>query len=98
MTSCNDINSEIKELEAQLEAIASTRRGIEAKAGLADGQPPKKPKVLRTYTGDEVTVDPGEWITQAELDAARMGDETVIRWCRPASMAGGHRRVAPGGW
>ena len=93
MTSCNDINAEIKELEAQLEAIASTRRGIEAKAGLADGQPPKKPKVLRTYTGDEVTVDPGEWITQAELDAARMGDETVIQMVQ----AGFDGRRAPKG-
>ena len=77
MTSCNDINAEIKALEAQLEAIASTRRGIEASAELANGQPPRKPRVLRTLSGDEVTVDPGQWITQAELDAARMGDETI---------------------
>jgi len=77
MTSCNDINSEIKELEAQLEAIASVRRGLQAQTELLDGQPPRKPRVLRTYTGDAVTVEPGEWITQAELDAARMGDETI---------------------
>jgi hypothetical protein len=37
MTSCNDINAEIKALEAQLEAIESTRRGIEANAELANG-------------------------------------------------------------
>ena len=77
MTSCNDLGQEIKDLQDQLEALRSTRRGLEAQADLADGQPAKKARVLRTYTGDEVTVDPGKWVTAAEMDAMRMGDETV---------------------
>jgi hypothetical protein len=77
MTSCNDLGQEIKELQSQLDAIASTRRGLAAQTELTQGQPAQKPKVLKTYTGDEVTVDPGEWVTQAEMDAMRMGDETI---------------------
>ena len=77
MTSCNDLGQEIKDLQDQLEALRSTRRGLEAQADLADGQPAKKARVLRTYTGDEVTVEPGKWVTAAEMDAMRMGDETV---------------------
>jgi len=77
MASCNDLGQEIKDLQDQLEALRSTRRGLEAQADLADGQPAKKAKVLRTHTGDEVTVDPGKWVTEAEMDAMRMGDETV---------------------
>ena len=77
MASCNDLGQEIKELQDQLEALKSTRRGLEAQAALADGQPQAKPKVLKTYTGDEVTLDPGKWVTEAEMDAMQMGDETV---------------------
>lgn len=77
MASCNDLGQEIKELQDQLEALKSTRRGLEAQAALADGQPKGKPKVLRTYTGDEVAVDPGKWVTEAEMDAMKMGDPVV---------------------
>jgi hypothetical protein len=77
MTSCNDLGSQIKELQDQLEALESTKRGLLSAAALADEQPKGKPKVLKTYTGDEVRVDPGEWVTQAEMDAMRMGDQKV---------------------
>lgn len=93
MTSCNDLNQEIKDLEARLEAIASTRRGLQAANELADGQPAAKPKVLRTYTGDEVTVDPAQWVTQVEMDAMRMGDETV----KQMVQAGFDGRLGPRG-
>ena len=77
MTSCNDLGAEIKELQDQLEALESAKRGLLAGADLADEQPKVKPKVLKTFTGDVVEVDPGEWVTQAEMDAIRMGDEKV---------------------
>lgn len=77
MSNCNNINEDLKALEAELEALESLERGLMAQADLAD--PPKKtrPKVLRTYAGDEVTFDPGEWVTQAEIDAMKMGDQVV---------------------
>ena len=77
MTSCNDLGAQVKELQDQLEALESAKRGLLSAADLADGQPKTKPKVLKTFTGDVVEVDPGEWVTQAEMDAMRMGDETV---------------------
>jgi hypothetical protein len=77
MASCNDIGEELRRIEAELEAIDSTQRGLNAQAQLADGQPVRKAKVLRTYTGDEVAVDPGKWVTEAELDAIQMGDQTI---------------------
>ena len=77
MASCNDLAEEIKRIEEELEAVSSARRGLQAQADLADGQPKTRRTVLRTYTGDEVRLDPGEWVTQAEFDAMRMGDQTV---------------------
>ena len=65
MASCNDLGSQIKELQDQLEAVKSVRRGLAARAELADAQPKVKPKVLKTFTGEVVEVDPGEGVTQA---------------------------------
>ena len=65
MASCNDLGSQIRELQDQLEAAKSIRRGLAARADLADAQPKVKPKVLKTLAGDAVEVDPGEWVTQA---------------------------------
>lgn len=80
MADCNDLQSQIAELEKRLENIASTRRGVLAAAEL-DRQAAAKPKprVLRTYTGQEIDADPAEWIAQAEFDAMAMGDEVVTR-------------------
>ncbi|MFN9906403.1 MAG: hypothetical protein ACK56F_09810, partial [bacterium] len=77
MASCNDLDEQLKRIDAELEALESLERGLTAQADLADGQPKQRRTVLRTYTGDEVRLDPGEWVTQAELDAMRMGDQTV---------------------
>jgi hypothetical protein len=77
MASCNDLDEQLKQIDAELEALESLERGLKAQADLADGQPKQRRKILRTYTGDEVRLDPGEWVTQAELDAMRMGDQTV---------------------
>ena len=77
MASCNDIGEELRRIQAELDAIDSTQRGLDAKAQLVDGQPKQRRKVLRTYTGDEIQIDPGEWVTQAELDAMQMGDPVI---------------------
>jgi hypothetical protein len=87
MASCNDIGAEIKELQDQLDALESAKRGLLAGADLADAQPKVKPKVLKTFAGDVVEVDPGEWVTQAEMDAMRMGDEKVTQMVQ-AGFAG----------
>lgn len=79
MASCNDLDEMLKRIDAELEAIDSTQRGLDARADLANGQPKTRRKVLRTYTGDKIGLDPGEWVTQAELDAMQMGDEGVRR-------------------
>ena len=63
MASCNDIGEELRRIEAELDAIDSTQRGLDAQSQLADGQPKTKRKILRTYTGDEIGLDPGEWVT-----------------------------------
>ena len=88
MASCNDIGEELRRIEAELDAIDSTQRGLDAQSQLADGQPKTKRKILRTYTGDEIGLDPGEWVTQAEMDAIQIGDEGV-RQMVTAGFAGG---------
>jgi len=82
MASCNDINEQIKELQAQLDALDSLERGAEARAALAEETPTSKPKILRTWDGKQVGVDSQEWIKQVELDAVRMGDEQVRQLVR----------------
>ena len=93
MASCNDIEEQLKQIDAELEALDSLERGLKAQADLADGQPKHRRTVLRTYTGDEVRLDPGEWVTQAELDAMRMGDQTM----KDMVAAGFNSRRTPNG-
>lgn len=93
MANCNDLESQLKAIDAELAALESTERGLIATAELADPQPKVKKKVLRTLSGEEIGVDPGEWVTQAEMDAMKMGDETV----RQMVQAGFTQKRGPSG-
>jgi len=94
---CTDLNKELADLDAQLEAIRSTRRGIAAEIDTWEQQASQggagRQRILRTWDGTEVEMNPGAWVTQAELDAARMGDDTI----RQMVQAGFDGRLGPNG-
>jgi len=77
MASCNDLDQELKQIEQELAAIESTKRGIRAKAEIGEPRAKGKTRVLKTYDGKSVGIDSDEWVGQVELDALRMGDEKV---------------------
>jgi hypothetical protein len=82
--SCPDLDDEIKDLEAELEQITRLKRAFEAEQELVRPRKEKveKPKVLKLFTGEEVTVDPGEFKARLEEDAIGMGEETVREMVR----------------
>jgi len=93
MASCNDIGQRIEQLNKQLADLELEEAVSRAKAEILRPKRKQKPIVLRAMTGEQVGVDPSEFLDRVEADAIAMGNETI----RSMVSAGFNGRTGPSG-
>ena len=78
---CDDIGSQLDQLEQLREEIERKLTDAQAVKGLARefgvATPRSKPKTLRTYTGDKIEVNPADWWQRAERLSVEMGADAI---------------------
>ena len=80
MTDCNSQNEELNAAEehlASLQRMLAKQKAVTESLNAPASDKRWRPRVLKTVTGDEVSVDPVEWAKIAEEDAMRLGDDEL---------------------
>lgn len=78
MADCGDLNKRLAEKEEELRNIREMRAKVQSANEAATTKPGPNTKTLKTYTGDEVSINTEEWAARAELEAVEMGEERII--------------------
>lgn len=78
MADCGDINKRLAEKEEELRNIREMRAKLQSANEAATAKTDPNTNTLKTYTGDEVSINTQEWNTRSELESVEMGDERII--------------------
>ena len=77
MTSCDDINKRLADLEAREKAILEQKAKLEGEEGAATAGKGKRVLIPKDFAGRQMGVNTGEWIKQAFADMKFRSDETI---------------------
>ena len=78
MADCGDLNERLAQKEEELRNIREMRAKVQSANEAATTKTNPNTKTLKTYTGDEVSINTQEWAARAELEAVEMGEERII--------------------
>lgn len=78
MADCNDINKSLSQMEEELRLVREMKAKLKSASDLSKAKPDANTKTLKTYTGDEISIDTSEWAARAELEAIEMGEAAIV--------------------
>lgn len=78
MADCGDLDKRIAAKEEELRNIREMRAKVQSANEAATTKRGPNTKTLKTYTGDEVSINTGDWPARSELEAVEMGEERII--------------------